>query len=124
MNMLFFYSAIHGFTAVAMGAFGAHALKARLSPEALGWAETASRYQLVHAVAILALAAMVGRVQEKPLSRAAASFFVGTLIFAVSLYAMALGAPRWFGAITPIGGLGMLWGWVMVARLGWMGRKR
>jgi len=103
-----------GATAIALGAFGAHALKDRLAliPEAAGWWQTATFYLLTHAVAIGAIS---GR-SALP----ARLWTAGALIFAATLYAMALGAPRWFGAITPIGGALLIAGWVALA---WTSRK-
>ncbi|MEL7486599.1 MAG: DUF423 domain-containing protein [Pseudomonadota bacterium] len=98
-----------GFVCVALGAFGAHGLDGRLSAEAAEWWETATFYGLVHAVA--ALAALSAR---PPMRASAAAFVIGAVIFSGTLYAMALGAPRWFGAITPIGGLALLAGWAQV----------
>ncbi|MEY5005250.1 MAG: hypothetical protein RI969_338 [Verrucomicrobiota bacterium] len=103
-----------GAVAIALGAFGAHGLKERLAliPDAAGWWETATFYLLTHAVAI-------GAISGRSLwpSRLWA---VGAAIFAATLYAMALGAPRWFGAITPIGGSLLIAGWVVLA---WTARK-
>jgi uncharacterized membrane protein YgdD (TMEM256/DUF423 family) len=119
------FASLNGFLAVAFGAFGAHGLKRKLEAMALapdetakilGWVDTGARYQLVHAAALLALAALWPRLNPGPATLAARGFAWGALIFSLSLYAMALGAPRWFGAITPIGGLGLLVGW---ASLGW-----
>lgn len=103
-----------GTTAIALGAFGAHGLKERLAliPEASGWWETATFYLLTHAVAIGAVA---GR-SPWP----ARLWAVGAAIFAATLYAMAMGAPRWLGAITPIGGSSLIAGWVVLA---WTARK-
>ena len=99
-----------GAIAIALGAFGAHALKGRLAliPEASGWWQTATFYLLTHAVAIGAIAARS--------AWPARLWAAGSAIFAVALYAMALGASRWFGAITPIGGSLLIAGWVVLAR--------
>lgn len=102
-------AAMLGFLGVAFGAFGAHALDARLTEEARGWWDTATLYVLPHAAAALA-AGLSGRN-----SLGGWLFICGAVIFAGSLYAMALGAPRWFGAITPVGGLGLLAGWLAIA---------
>ena len=110
--MLTLIAACLGFIGVAFGAFGAHALKDGFSPEALGWWETATFYLLVHAAAGLAVA-LSGRTGL--ISTGGLSILVGAAVFAATLYAMALGAPRWFGAITPLGGLGMLAGWALIA---------
>ncbi len=103
-----------GGIAIALGAFGAHALKDRLAliPEAAGWWQTATFYLLTHAVAIGAIAARS--------ALPARLWAMGSATFAGTLYAMALGAPRWFGAITPIGGLWLIAGWVVLA---WTSRK-
>ena len=103
-----------GAIAIALGAFGAHGLKDRLAliPEASGWWDTATFYLLTHAVAIGAVA---GRSLWP-----ARLWALGAAIFAATLYAMALGAPRWFGAITPVGGSLLIAGWVALA---WTARK-
>ena len=104
-------AAIAGFIAVAFGAFGAHALESGIGDKQIGWWETATLYLLVHA----ALATALSAADAPRFGAAATLFLLGAVIFAGTLYAMALGAPRWFGAITPIGGLGMLAGWALVA---------
>jgi uncharacterized membrane protein YgdD (TMEM256/DUF423 family) len=121
------FAAINGFLAVALGAFGAHGLKASvagLAPEEaariLGWVDTGAKYQLTHAAALLALAALWPRLAPAPATLAAHGFAWGALVFSLTLYAMALGAPRWLGAVTPLGGLGLLLGW---AALGWAAWK-
>ena len=96
---------------VALGAFGAHGLSARISAEALGWWHTAVEYQMWHALAVVALA-LSGRSWVR---LPAWLFVAGVLVFSGTLYAMALGAPHWFGAITPIGGLAMISGWALLA---------
>ncbi|MEY4086501.1 MAG: hypothetical protein RLZZ405_689 [Verrucomicrobiota bacterium] len=96
-----------GTTAVALGAFGAHGLKERLAaiPEAAGWWQTATFYLLTHAVAVGALRA-----------GAPGWFWAGgAAVFSGTLYALALGAPRWLGAVTPVGGGLLLAGWVLLA---------
>ena len=109
--MITVLGAITGFLAVALGAFGAHALSDTLTGKAAGWWETATLYLLVHA----ALATALSVHNPEKFGSAAAILLAGAVLFAATLYAMALGAPRWFGAITPIGGLGMLTGWAMIA---------
>ena len=104
-------AALSGFTAVAFGAFGAHALKDSFSAEAVGWWQTATLYLMVHAAAALAIA-LSGR--KGLMQVGGLAMVVGAALFAATLYAMALGAPRWLGAITPLGGVGMLTGWVFV----------
>ncbi len=116
MNRLFgALGALSGFVAVAAGAFGAHALRARLAPDLLAVFDTAARYQLVHALALL-LVAVVHAHRPVPLVRAAGWLFTaGTVIFAGSLYALALTGVRTLGAITPAGGLCFLAGWLCLA---------
>ena len=115
--MLFFLvGSLSGGLAVALGAFGAHALKARLSPDSLMTFETGVRYQMYHALALLAVAAAVSRVPSSSLLSAAGWLFVvGTLLFSGSLYLLCFTQKRWLGAITPFGGLALIAGWVCLA---------
>src|SRR6478672_9390103 len=95
-----------GFLGVAFGAFGAHALKTRLSPDMLAVFETGVRYQMYHAFAILIVSAAMGRLGSVPLLGAAGWIFTaGILLFSGSLYVLSLTGISTFGAITPIGGL-------------------
>jgi uncharacterized membrane protein YgdD (TMEM256/DUF423 family) len=98
-------------TAVALGAFGAHALKATLSAEALGWWQTGVQYQMWHGLALVAFAA----IGDARLKLPAILLAAGAILFSATLYAMALGAPHWIGAVTPLGGLLMIAGWVLTA---------
>ncbi|WP_419825722.1 DUF423 domain-containing protein [Sphingomonas sp.] len=98
-------AALSGAIAVGAGAYGAHGV----SGEAAEWLRTGAHYQLVHAVAALALLSRPGGAVAGWL------FVAGGALFAGTLYAMALGAPRWLGAVTPIGGLGLIAGWVVLA---------
>jgi len=103
------------FIAVAAGAFGAHALRSRMSPELLAAFETGARYQMYHALALLAVACALTR-WPVPAVRAAGWLFVaGTVIFSGSLYLLALTGVRIFGAVTPLGGLAFLAGWLALA---------
>lgn len=103
-------AALVGFLAVALGAFGAHALDSTLTAQGHEWWNTATIYALPHAAAALAIA-LSGR---GGLVRAGGwAMVVGAVIFAGTLYALALGAPSWTGAITPIGGLSFLAGWAL-----------
>jgi uncharacterized membrane protein YgdD (TMEM256/DUF423 family) len=110
------WAGFHGFCAVAVGAFAAHALKERLDPQALGFVETGARYQMYHALALLGLAGLGG---GPKLKYSAWGFALGALVFSGSLYAMALGAPHILGAVTPLGGLLLLGGWAMLAISFW-----
>lgn len=101
-----------GFLGVVFGAFGAHLLRSRLSPEMLNVFETGVRYQMYHAFAILIVAAGMGRLGEVLWFRLAGwFFFAGVLLFSGSLYALSLTGVTTLGAITPIGGLLFLIGW-------------
>jgi len=97
--------------AVAFGAFGAHALKGRLDAEAIGWWQTAVQYLLPHAVAVAGL----GLTGRAAVVRPGWLLAGGSALFAATLFAMALGAPRWLGAVTPIGGAAMIAGWLLLA---------
>jgi uncharacterized membrane protein YgdD (TMEM256/DUF423 family) len=114
--------AVLGFLGVALGAMGAHALSQRLAPDRLAIYETAARYQMYHALALLAVAWAVGRWPSGVTAAAGWLFVAGVLIFSGTLYALAFGAPRWFGAITPIGGLCFLAGWAALALAAIRGR--
>jgi uncharacterized membrane protein YgdD (TMEM256/DUF423 family) len=105
-----------GALGVALGAFGAHGLAARVSPEALASWRTAVQYHLVHAVALLALglhASATGRSAPLP----AALFTAGVVLFSGSIYLLVLGGPRWLGPVTPVGGLAFVAGWLALLGL-------
>ena len=114
MKLPLLFAAIHGFLSVALGAFAAHALAARLDEKALAWMETGTRYQMFHALALLGTAWLATRLPGNLAPTAAHAFFWGAAVFSGSLYAMALGAPRWLGAVTPLGGLALLAGWLLL----------
>ena len=107
--------ALSALLSVAAGAFGAHALRARLSAEMLGVFETAARYQMYHALALMAVAWAVSRWPGTLPQWAGWSFVAGTVLFSGSLYALALSGVRWLGAITPFGGLAFIAGWAVLA---------
>ncbi|WHO37373.1 DUF423 domain-containing protein [Sphingobium sp. AP49] len=102
--MIAVFAALSAALAIAAGAFGAHGAS---SPQAAEWLRTGGLYQLIHAVAALAVVGVA--------RGAAVLLLIGAAIFAATLYAMALGCPRWLGAITPIGGLLMIGGWIWAA---------
>jgi uncharacterized membrane protein YgdD (TMEM256/DUF423 family) len=107
--------AVSGLLAVAAGAFGAHALRARLSAELLAAFETGARYQLYHALALLFVAWAATRWPGPPVRAAGWLFVAGTVIFSGSLYVLALTGARGVGAATPVGGLAFLAGWASLA---------
>ena len=102
-----------GASAVALGAFGAHALQGRLDEAALHIWPTAVEYQFWHALALLAVTALAPTPAPRAWQASGITFIVGTLMFCGSLYALAAGAPRWSGAITPLGGVALLLGWLL-----------
>ena len=104
--------AASAFAAVAAGAFGAHGLKARLSPEMLAIFETGARYQMYHALALLFVAWASGRFPGSIVLASGWLFVAGTVLFSGSLYLLSLTETRWLGAITPLGGLAFLGGWL------------
>lgn len=108
-----------GFTGVALGAFGAHALKETLIANGMleTW-KTAVLYQLVHAVALLALAGWRDA-HAGPNNRVAVWWIVGTVLFSGSLYLLALGGPRFLGPVTPLGGIAYLAGWAWLSVSAW-----
>jgi uncharacterized membrane protein YgdD (TMEM256/DUF423 family) len=106
---------LSAFVAVAAGAFGAHALRSRLQPDLLAVFETGARYQMYHALALLAVAWAVSRWPGPWPARAGWLFVAGTVLFSGSLYALALSGVRWLGAVTPLGGVAFLAGWLCLA---------
>ena len=115
MQKTFFMTgAIFGLCSVLLGAFGAHALKQHLSPDMLTVFETGVRYQAYHAFAILAAAWAVTVFDSQLIARAGTFFTAGIIIFSGSLYILALTGIKAFGAITPIGGLLLMAGWVFM----------
>ena len=108
-------AALLGALAVALGAFGAHGLKGRLSPDALAWWHTAATYHLIHALAMLAVGLAVPHLPRRSLALAGWLFGLGVAIFSGSLYTMALTEVRWLGAITPLGGLAFIAAWLLTA---------
>jgi uncharacterized membrane protein YgdD (TMEM256/DUF423 family) len=119
-RIFFMIAAVSGFLAVVIGAFAAHGLKAVLSLAALDAVRTAVQYQMYHALALLLVALWLN---HKPattgLKASGLAFILGSLLFSGSLYALALGAPRWFGPITPVGGVCFLIGWIMLLVAAW-----
>jgi uncharacterized membrane protein YgdD (TMEM256/DUF423 family) len=107
--------AVLGGLAVALGAFGAHALRARLGPDLLTVFETGVRYQMFHALALLALAPAIERWPQRRLAPAAWLLLAGTIIFSGSLHLLALTGARWLGAVTPTGGIALIVGWALAA---------
>ncbi len=101
---------------VALGAFGAHALRDRLGPQMIAIFETGVRYQLIHALALLAVGIVrAGRPESAALAASGWLFVAGIVLFSGSLYLLTLTGPRWLGAATPVGGVSFILGWVFLA---------
>ncbi|NMO19993.1 DUF423 domain-containing protein [Pyxidicoccus fallax] len=119
MRWLLVLGAVNAFLSVAAGAFGAHALKARLPQDLQVIFETGARYHMYHALGMLAVG-LLGLVRPSPLlSGAGWAMFAGIILFSGSLYALALSGVRVLGAITPLGGVSFLAGWVLLALAAW-----
>ena len=119
MKIITFCGAILGFFGVALGAFGAHALRDQLAASNMTqtW-QTAVQYNLIHAIGCVALA-YNARFLDIWLRRAGLAWITGVILFSGSLYGIALGGPRFLGPITPLGGLCFLYGWACVAWGAW-----
>lgn len=116
MDRLFFaLGAVSALIAVAAGAFGAHTLVGRLPADRLAVYETAARYQIYHAFALLAVAWAATQWSSRAVSASGWLFVAGTVLFSGSLYALSLTGVRWLGAITPLGGLAFVAGWACLA---------
>jgi uncharacterized membrane protein YgdD (TMEM256/DUF423 family) len=112
--------ALNAFLAVAAGAFGAHALKARLSVDLQAIFETGARYHMYHALGLVAVGLLAAvRPNAGLLSASGWCLQVGILLFSGSLYALALSGVRALGAVTPLGGLSFLAGWALLALAAW-----
>lgn len=112
-------AALSGLSAVMLGAFAAHGLKARLSESALSAFETGVQYQMYHALALLGVLALMRWLGPTlSLQVAGWAFVAGIVLFSGSLYGLALGGPRWLGPVTPLGGLLFMVGWAALVIVG------
>jgi len=118
-RVFFLIGALSAFAGVAAGAFGAHGLKERLSADMLAVFETGVRYQMYHALALLATGWAADRWPGALTSAAGWLFVAGTVVFSGSLYLLSLTGQRWLGAVTPLGGLAFLAGWLCLAVACW-----
>jgi uncharacterized membrane protein YgdD (TMEM256/DUF423 family) len=114
-RLFFLLGTLSAFIAVATGAFGAHGLKGRLSPDLLSTFEVGVRYQMYHAFALFVVAWAQTRWPGTLVTTSGWLFVVGTLLFSGSLYFLSLTGMKWLGAITPFGGLAFLGGWLCLA---------
>ncbi|MBE0585794.1 MAG: DUF423 domain-containing protein [Desulfofustis sp.] len=116
MGRIFFtIGALSAFIGIAAGAFGAHGLKSKLSPEMLTVFEVGVRYQMYHAFALIAAAWALSKWPSPLVTTGGWLFVIGTLIFSGSLYLLSISGVKWLGAITPLGGLAFLAGWLCIA---------
>ena len=116
MERLFLiFSALYAFIGVAAGAFGAHALKSRISAELLSVFEVGVRYQMYHAFALIMAAYLQAKWPSLLVVLGGWSFIIGTFLFSGSLYVLSISGLRWAGAITPVGGVLFLAGWICMA---------
>jgi uncharacterized membrane protein YgdD (TMEM256/DUF423 family) len=115
VRLFFSIGCVFAFLGVGLGAFGAHALKARLDANLLATFEVGVRYQMYHALALLAVAWAHTRWPGALVTASGWLFVAGTVVFSGSLYVLSLSGARWMGAITPIGGLALLAGWLCLA---------
>ena len=118
-RVLLLLAALFGFTGVGLGAFAAHGLKGQLSAEYLAVFQTGVHYQMLHALALLGLAALWQRLGGRLLTAAGVCFCVGILLFSGSLYALTLSGISALGMITPVGGLMFLVGWFCLGLAAW-----
>ena len=112
-------AAFFGFTGVALGAFAAHGLKDRLSAEYLAIFHTGVMYQLVHTLALLAVALLAVQIPGRLMTWAGISFVVGIVLFSGSLYLLTMTGVTRLGIITPFGGLAFLVGWLLLGMAAW-----
>lgn len=121
-RFFFILGSISGAVAVMLGAFGAHTLRSSLSADLLNTFETGVRYQMYHALALLAIAFAISRYGPSDLLSAGGWLFIaGTILFSGSLYLLAATDTKWLGAITPIGGVSFIGGWLCLALGVWRG---
>lgn len=111
--------ALFAATSVAAGAFGAHALKTLLDPPMLAVFETAARYQMYHALGLFVVAWLCRETTNQWATKAGWLFCVGILLFSGSLYIVALAGIKWMGALTPLGGVSFIAGWICIAWTAW-----
>jgi uncharacterized membrane protein YgdD (TMEM256/DUF423 family) len=116
MKLFMLLGSLNMFIAVALGAFGAHGLKSRLSEEMMSIYQTGNHYHMIHSLGLLLMALFYDRFNGIGLVNWAGwAIFIGIIIFSGSLYLLSTSGLRWLGAITPIGGLAFILGWILLA---------
>ena len=121
MDRLFFgVGCVSAVVAVTLGAFGAHGLRGRLVPDMLMTFEIGVRYQMYHALGLLAVGLAFSRWPSSTVALAGWLFIAGTLVFSGSLYGLSLTGHRWLGAVTPLGGAAFIAGWIVLAWSVWV----
>ena len=120
MKLFLLLGSLNAFIGVALGAFGAHGLKSRTTPDLLAVWETAVLYHLIHALSLVLIGILCQLMPEAPLVRNAGwALFVGIILFSGSLYALVLTGSKPLGIITPLGGVAFLLGWLLLAIAAW-----
>ena len=120
MDRLFFaLGCVSAAIAVTLGAFGAHGLRSRIVPDMLMTFEIGVRYQMYHALGLLAVGLALARWPSSALALAGWLFIAGTIVFSGTLYVLSLTGQRWLGAVTPIGGAAFIAGWLALAWAVW-----
>jgi len=120
VKLVFFFAAISGALSVGLGAFGAHALKSKLESYGnLATYTTAVQYQVYHTLALLIVGLIMTKYTNQWLTVSSYFMMGGVIIFSGSLYILAVTNIKWLGAITPLGGLGLIMGWICLALAFW-----
>ena len=123
-NTFFILGGILGTLAVAAGAFSSHVLKERLSAELVATFEVAARYHMYHSLALFGAAWAADRWPGRLTAAAGCCFCTGTVVFSGSLYLRCLTDTRWLGAVTPVGGLALIAGWLCLVAAAWAGSRK
>ncbi|MEC0232415.1 DUF423 domain-containing protein [Paenibacillus alba] len=117
MKIFLLLGSLNAFLSVALGAFGAHALKAKLTPDKLDVYQTGVHYHMIHAIALILIAVLSDKLTNSSalVNASGWAIFIGIILFSGSLYALSLTGLKIFGPITPLGGVSFLVGWVLLA---------
>jgi len=121
-RVFYIAAAVAGFIAAAMGAFGVHGVKPRVTPELFGMFETAVRYQMFHALALFAAAWGWTRWRHRAIGAAGVLFIIGMVFFSATIYLRVLAHAQWVSVLAPLGGMAYLTGWLCLAVGAWRRR--